>query len=57
MLTLAILQDIIHPTDQINRLFLDLVRRLLCFDPAQRITVRDALNHAYFMQSISPEEL
>ncbi|EIM91008.1 kinase-like protein [Stereum hirsutum FP-91666 SS1] len=51
------LQDIIHPTDQINRLFLDLVRRLLCFDPAQRITVRDALNHAYFMQSISPEEL
>lgn len=50
------LQDVIPPTDQINKQFVDLVRRLLAFDPAQRITVRDALHHPYFSFNI-PEEL
>lgn len=50
------LQDIIPPTDTINRHFLDLVRKLLAFDPEQRITVREALNHPYFSLSI-PNEL
>ncbi|OBZ72301.1 Dual specificity protein kinase lkh1 [Grifola frondosa] len=48
--------EIIPATDTINRQFLDLVRRLLTFDPAQRITVRDALNHPYFTLQI-PNEL
>lgn len=50
------LQDVIPPTDHMNRQFLDLVRRLLAFDPAQRITVREALHHPYFSLQI-PEEL
>ncbi|GLB40484.1 putative serine/Threonine protein kinases, catalytic domain [Lyophyllum shimeji] len=50
------LVDVIPPTDIINRQFLNLVQRLLCFDPAQRITVREALNHPYFSLSI-PEEI
>jgi dual-specificity kinase len=50
------LQEIIPPTDVINRHFLDLVRKLLAFDPAQRITVREALNHPYFGLNI-PNEL
>jgi dual-specificity kinase len=50
------LQDVIPPGDAVNRQFLDLVRRLLAFDPAQRITVRDALQHPYFALEI-PEEL
>ncbi|KAG6898216.1 hypothetical protein C0992_003328 [Termitomyces sp. T32_za158] len=50
------LTDVIPPTDIINRQFLNLVQRLLCFDPAQRITVRDALSHPYFSLSI-PEEI
>ncbi|KIK47405.1 hypothetical protein CY34DRAFT_21422 [Suillus luteus UH-Slu-Lm8-n1] len=50
------LQDVIPPTDQINKQFVDLVRRLLAFDPAQRITVRDALHHPYFSLNV-PEEL
>ncbi|KAL4062856.1 kinase-like domain-containing protein [Scleroderma citrinum] len=50
------LQDVIPPTDPINRQFADLVRRLLAFDPTQRITVRDALHHPYFSLNI-PEEL
>ncbi|KJA26395.1 hypothetical protein HYPSUDRAFT_1065821, partial [Hypholoma sublateritium FD-334 SS-4] len=49
------LQDVIPPTDNINRQFLDLVRKLLAFDPAHRITVRDALQHPYFSLNIPPE--
>ncbi len=48
-------QEIIPPTDDINREFLDLVRRLLTFDPSQRITVRDALNHPYFRLRVAEE--
>ncbi|KAI0316721.1 kinase-like domain-containing protein [Amylostereum chailletii] len=49
------LQDIIPPTDSVNRHFVDLVRKLLAFDPAQRITVRDALQHPYFTLSVPTE--
>ncbi|KAI0784188.1 CMGC CLK protein kinase [Abortiporus biennis] len=50
------LMDIISPTDSVNRNFFDLVKRLLTFDPAQRITVKEALQHPYFAQHI-PEEI
>jgi dual-specificity kinase len=49
-------QEIVPPTDHVNRHFLDLVRRLLAFDPAQRLTVRDALAHPYFQLNV-PHEL
>ena len=48
-------QEIITPTDIINKHFVDLVRKLLTFDPMQRITVREALNHPYFQLSIPDE--
>ncbi|KAF8072002.1 CMGC/CLK protein kinase [Lyophyllum atratum] len=48
--------DVIPPNDIFNRQFLNLVQRLLSFDPAQRITVREALSHPYFSLSI-PEEI
>jgi len=48
-------QEIIPQTDMINVHFLDLVRKLLMFDPKQRITVREALRHPYFHQTIPPE--
>ena len=48
-------QDVIPPHDLVNRHFLNLVQKLLTFDPAQRITVREALNHPYFSLSISNE--
>ncbi|EEB98548.1 hypothetical protein MPER_01921, partial [Moniliophthora perniciosa FA553] len=50
------LAEIIPQTDLINRQFLDLVRKLLAFDPAQRLTVADAIKHPYFSMHI-PEEL
>jgi len=49
------LPDVIQPTDNTNRLFLDLVQRLLAFDPATRITVKEALNHPYISINIPPE--
>jgi len=49
------LQDVIPPTDIVNRQFLNLVQKLLTFDPAQRITVREALSHPYFSLSIPNE--
>jgi dual-specificity kinase len=36
--------------DPSSKAFLDLVKQLLMFDPAQRITVRDALSHPYFVR-------
>lgn len=33
-----------------NPLAVDLLRRMLCFDPAQRITVAEALRHPYLAQ-------
>jgi len=42
------LQELIPPEDNTNVQFLDLVRRLLSFDPSQRTSVRDALSHPYF---------
>nr|GAT61004.1 predicted protein [Mycena chlorophos] len=49
------LSDVIPPNDVVNRHFLNLVQKLLAFDPAQRITVREALNHPYFNLAIAPE--
>jgi dual-specificity kinase len=48
-------QEIMVPTDMINKHFLDLVRKLLTFDPTQRITVREALSHPYFHLSVPDE--
>ncbi len=41
-----------RPVDVIDRYFLDLVSKLLAFDPAERITVRNALAHSYFSLDI-----
>lgn len=48
-------QDIIPPSDNINKQFFDLVKKLLIFDPAHRITVKDALQHPYFSTHIAEE--
>ena len=48
-------QEIIPANDPVNRHFLDLVKKLLTFDPAQRITVKEALNHPYYTLQIPNE--
>lgn len=49
---LKALKDIIPSTNPTNALFLDLVVRLLDFDPETRITVDQALRHPYLRQTI-----
>ncbi|KAJ3075247.1 dual specificity protein kinase kns1 [Podochytrium sp. JEL0797] len=41
------LEQIIPGTDETSRHFLDLVKRLLTFDPKYRITAREALQHPF----------
>ncbi|KAG8896229.1 dual specificity protein kinase kns1 [Tulasnella sp. 403] len=50
------LEDIIKQSDVMNTRFLDLVTRLLAWEPRERITVRDALSHPYFDVTIPPEQ-
>lgn len=45
--SLRTLAQIIPPTNSHNKLFLDLIERLLHFDPDQRLTVDKALEHPY----------
>ncbi|KAI8908851.1 kinase-like domain-containing protein [Powellomyces hirtus] len=47
------LRDIIAPKDELAEHLLDLVHRMLRYDPAERITARDALGHPYFSQVIA----
>lgn len=46
------LREIIPLTNPTNALFLDLVVRLLDFDPDRRITVDEALKHPYLRANI-----
>ncbi|KAJ3023086.1 UNVERIFIED_CONTAM: dual specificity protein kinase kns1 [Siphonaria sp. JEL0065] len=41
------LEEIIPPINEQSRLFLDLVKKLLVYDPKQRITAREALQHPF----------
>lgn len=42
-----------HLTGEARRLFSDLVRKLLDFDPKKRITSQNAVNHAFFSVDLS----
>lgn len=50
-----VLQDIVSPTSIVNSRFLDLLTKLLTWDPHQRITVKEALRHPYFALKIADE--
>ncbi|KAG9005808.1 dual specificity protein kinase kns1 [Tulasnella sp. JGI-2019a] len=49
------LEEIIKPIDITNMRFLDLVKKLLIWEPNDRLTVRDALSHPYFDLTIPME--
>lgn len=49
------LEDVIQQTDVVNTRFLDLVKKLLIWEPRERLTVRQALTHPYFDLTIPPE--
>lgn len=49
------LSDIIPPANKINEEFLDLLSKLLIYEPSQRITAREALNHPFFTTACEDE--
>ncbi|ORY02872.1 kinase-like protein [Basidiobolus meristosporus CBS 931.73] len=48
------IESIIPPTTNCNAYLLDLVKKMLTYDPSQRITAREALRHPYFRNEIIP---
>ena len=44
------LDEIIPPTTQFNKLFLDLLRKIFVYDPKKRITAHQALQHDWFRE-------
>ena len=49
------LEEIIPPTTQFNRLFLDLLRKIFVYDPKKRITAREALTHPWFRELVEDD--
>ena len=55
--TLAdVLQDIIPSTNPFMRNFLDLLKRIFVYDPARRITAKEALQHPWFKEPAQPDD-
>lgn len=50
--TLTRVQDIIPATNHFLRNFLDLLRKMFVYDPALRITAKQALLHPWFRDSV-----
>ena len=48
-------QDIIPPTTDFNKAFLDLLRKIFVYDPKKRITAKEALQHKWFQESITDD--
>jgi dual-specificity kinase len=49
-------QDIIPSNNQFFKQFLDLLRKIFVYDPAQRITAKQALNHPWFKEVAQPDD-
>lgn len=49
------LEDIIPQTNNFNKLFLDLLRKIFVYDPKKRITARDALKHPWFQELVEDD--
>ncbi|KAI0527999.1 kinase-like domain-containing protein [Xylaria bambusicola] len=50
------LSDIIPATSPFLRLFLDLLHKIFVYDPAKRITARQALAHPWFREAAIPDD-
>ncbi|KAK4169500.1 dual specificity protein kinase lkh1 [Cladorrhinum sp. PSN259] len=50
------LQEIIPPTNKFLLQFLDLLKKIFVYDPAQRITAKQALQHPWFSECVYPDD-
>ncbi|KAL8823659.1 MAG: hypothetical protein Q9191_005657 [Dirinaria sp. TL-2023a] len=48
-------QEIIPPTTDFNKAFLDLLRKIFVYDPKKRIKAKEALQHKWFRESITDD--
>ena len=49
------LEEIIPPTTEFNKKFLDLLRKIFVYDPKKRITAREALKHPWFSELVEDD--
>jgi dual-specificity kinase len=49
------LDETIPPTNNFNRQFLDLLRKIFIYDPKKRITAREALQHPWFEELVDDD--
>lgn len=49
-------QQIIPANNIFNKHFLDLLKRIFVYDPAQRITAKEALQHPWFKEIATPDD-
>lgn len=49
------LEEIIPPTNNFNKSFLDLLRKIFVYDPKKRITAREALKHPWFNELVEDD--
>jgi len=50
------LDEIIPDSSKFSRNFLDLLRRIFVYDPAERITAKQALQHPWFKELATPDD-
>jgi dual-specificity kinase len=49
-------QEIIPPSNAFLRSFLDLLKKIFVYDPAKRITAKEALQHHWFKELATPDD-
>lgn len=55
VLLVLIGQEFIPSSTTFHKQFLDLLRRIFVYDPKQRITAREALNHPWFRETLQDD--
>jgi dual-specificity kinase len=51
----SIFQDTITPHTEFNKQFLDLLRKIFVYNPAKRITAKQALKHPWFRETLQDD--
>jgi dual-specificity kinase len=50
------LQEIIPDNNKFCRNFLDLLQKIFVYDPSERITAKQALQHPWFKEAATPDD-